>query len=155
MSRCIYKLKDLCIKPIYIVSVMISASGGSIDAAYNSLPSSLPSSAAIAHIPPPPTTPLHASVRAMIASVERLATAPFPFLAARLEWISPTWRKHYTYLNTFFDNKIAEARKNVEDMDLVTDADCVVDMAVQREEQEGMSQMGREELVDELMTYIM
>ncbi|KAF8597491.1 cytochrome P450 [Ceratobasidium sp. AG-I] len=139
-----------------IVNIMTGISGGSIDAAYSSLPSSLPSPAAISHIPTFHTPHLHASIRAMIASIERVSQAVFPSLAARIEWISPTWRKHYTYLNTFFDKTIAEARaKKERDTGLATDADSVVDMAVQREEREGMGKVGRQELVDELMTYFL
>ncbi|KAF8598832.1 cytochrome P450 [Ceratobasidium sp. AG-I] len=137
------------------VHIMMGKSGGSIDAAFNSLPPSLPSSAAIAHIPNSPSPPLHASIRAMMASVERVASAVFPPLAARLEWISPTWRKHYAYLSTFFDDKIAEAKgRKEEDTGVATDAECVVDMAVQKEERDEMGRMGREEFVDELMTYV-
>ncbi|KAF8597485.1 cytochrome P450 [Ceratobasidium sp. AG-I] len=139
-----------------IVNIMTGTSAGSIDAAYNSLPSILSSSAAIAHIPPSPIPPLHASIREMMASIERVSVAVFSPLAARLEWISPAWRKHYAYLSTFFNDKITEARaKEERDAGLATDADSVVDMVVQREEQEGMGKMGRQELVDELMTYVM
>lgn len=147
----------LRIKSGFLVNIMKGISGGSIDTALNSLPSTLPSSGAIAHIPPPPNIPLHASVRAMMTSIEHTSTSMLPYVAARLEWITPTWRKHYVYLSTFFDDKIAEASdmKQGEDTGLATDTDCVIDMAVQRREREGMGKMEREEFVDELMIYIM
>ncbi|KAF8599423.1 cytochrome P450 [Ceratobasidium sp. AG-I] len=140
-----------------IVNIMTSASSGGINAAYSSLPSDLSSSAAIVQFPHPPDPPLHASVRAMMESIEHVSTAVFPSLTTRLERISPTWRKHYAYISTFFDNKLVEASGTNQDDNtgLATDADCVVDMAMQREDREGMAKMGREELVDELMTYIM
>ncbi|KAF8598830.1 cytochrome P450 [Ceratobasidium sp. AG-I] len=139
----------------HIVDIMTNTSGGSIDAAYNFLPLSLPSSTTIPRITTPPSPHLHASIRAMMASMEYVSKAVFPPLATRLEWISPTWRKHYTYLNTFFDAKIAEAKeKKGEDTGLATDTDCVVDMAIQREGREGLKMIGRGELVDELITYI-
>ncbi|KAF8598831.1 cytochrome P450 [Ceratobasidium sp. AG-I] len=138
-----------------IVNIMTGTSAGSIDAAYDALPPSLPTSTSIARIPPSPSPPLHASIRAMMASIEYISETAFPSLSARLEWISPTWRKHYTNFSTFFDAKIAEAKeKKEENTGLATDAECVVDMAVQREGREGMGSMGREELVDELMTYV-
>ena len=146
----------LRVKYVWSVNIMTATSGGSIDTAYNTLPSSLPSSAAIAHIPPSPTPPLHASIRAMMASIEYISETAFPSLSTRVQWISPTWRKHYAYLSTFFNDKIADAKeKKHEDTGLATDADCVVDMAMQREGREGMGNMEREELVDELMTYVM
>lgn len=155
MSEWPFLRRILCIDFSCIVHIMTGVSGGSIDTAYHSLPLNYPSSATIAHIPPPPTIPLHASIRALMSSIENISRAPFPFLAARLQLISPTWRKHYAYLSTFFDDKIAEAEgKKDEDIELATDADCVVDMAVRRQEREGMGQTGKVELVDELMTYV-
>ncbi|KAF8597484.1 cytochrome P450 [Ceratobasidium sp. AG-I] len=138
-----------------IVNIMTGASGGSIDAAYNSLPSSLPPFATIAPISKSPSPPLHASIRVMMASIEHASESMSPSWAARLAWISPTWRRHYAYLSTFFNAKITEAKeKGEEETGLATDADCVVDMAVQREEREGMGSMGKEEFVDELMSYV-
>ncbi|KAF8597487.1 cytochrome P450 [Ceratobasidium sp. AG-I] len=140
-----------------IVNITMGTSPGCIDTAYTSLPSSLPStSSAILHIPQPPSPPIHLALRAMMASIERSATAAFPFLTARLIWASPTWRKHYTLFSTFFDEGIAEARRKEESegKGLATDADCVVDMVVQRETREGAEKLGKREIVDELMTYV-
>ena len=56
----------------------------------------------------------------------------------------------------FFDKTIAEAKaKEKSDTGLSTDAYCIVDLAIQREGREGMRKMGREELVDELIAYVM
>lgn len=93
----------------------------------------------------------------MMASIERASTAAFPSLTARLIWASPAWRKHYALFSTLFDDGIAEARKKEESegKGLATDADCVVDMVVQRETREGAEKVGKGEVVDELMTYVM
>jgi hypothetical protein len=99
----------------------------------------------------------------MMESIERTSSAPFPALSARLfVWTSPAWRKSYDMLSTFFNEGITQARaRESENMmmkqgeGLATDADCVLDMIVQREAREGVERFGKGEMLDELMTYVM
>lgn len=143
-----------------IVNITMGTLAGCIDAAYTSLPTYLPSgnaSSRVAHIPKPPSQPIHSALRTMMASIERACQAAFPSLTARLIWASPTWRKHYALFSKFVNDGITEAREKEENEghELATDADCVVDMVVQREAREGAEKVGREEMIDELMTYVM
>lgn len=72
---------------------------------------------------------------------------------------SSSWRKDSTMLRSFLMKKINEARQResnlVQSGALMTDADCVLDMAIQQEVREGPDALSTEELLDELMVYFM
>ncbi|KAG9076153.1 hypothetical protein FRC06_009672 [Ceratobasidium sp. 370] len=140
-----------------IVNITMGISPGCIDTAYISLPVPTSRTDAI-HLPHSSSPPLHTALRTMMESIEYTSQAAFPSLTARLfVWPSPAWRKSYNMLSTFFNQAIAQARAGG-DMEkaggLVTDADCVLDMIVQREAREGAERFGKDELLDELMTYV-
>ncbi|KAG8773705.1 hypothetical protein FRC12_002366 [Ceratobasidium sp. 428] len=65
-------------------------------------------------------------------------------------------------ISDFIDNKVLYARAQESEISklkqgegLATDADCVVDMIAQREAREGAERLPREELREELMTYVL
>jgi hypothetical protein len=158
----------LCTYPEYFKSVDITmgTSLGCIDTAYTSLPASLltiTSSTNVIHIPRSESPPLHLALQVMMESIERTISSPFPALSAKLfVWTSPAWRKSYSMLSTFFNEGIAQARTREKENlmakqgeSLATDADCVLDMIVQREVREGAERFGKGEMLDELMTYVM
>ncbi|KAG9119284.1 hypothetical protein FRC07_005756 [Ceratobasidium sp. 392] len=140
-----------------IVEIVMGVSPGCVDDAYSLLPTSS-LNIGLTGIPHAKSPPLHAALRTMMESIERTSQAPFPSLAARLfVWPNPNWRKSYNLLSTFFNEGITQARareNKTEGEGLTTDADCVLDMIVQREAREGVEQFGKDELLDELMTYV-
>ncbi|QRV94335.1 cytochrome P450 family protein [Ceratobasidium sp. AG-Ba] len=104
---------------------------------------------------------LHSIMRVMMQGIERVSSAAFPALTARLFlWTSPTWRNSYTVFTAFFKEEIDRARAREEEIPevtgntLATDADCVLDMLLQREKREGAEKLSERELLDELLTYV-
>ncbi|KAG8746639.1 hypothetical protein FRC10_004242 [Ceratobasidium sp. 414] len=140
-----------------VVNITMGISPDCVDTAYISLAAST-SNTGVIHIPHSSSPPLHMALRTMMESIEYTSQAAFPGLTARLfVWPSPAWRKSYNMLSAFFNEGIAQARAR-ESMELAkglaTDADCVLDMIVQREAREGAERFGKDELLDELMTYV-
>ncbi|KAG8687182.1 hypothetical protein FRC09_013650, partial [Ceratobasidium sp. 395] len=107
--------------------------------------------------------PLPKSFRAMMQIIDYMLFAPFPTRIARLlTWMTPSWRKSYHTLKNLLSNKIVEARALESKLEnakqgegLPTDGDCVVDMMAQREAREGAEPFEDEELLDELITYVL
>ncbi|KAG9077180.1 hypothetical protein FS749_010965, partial [Ceratobasidium sp. UAMH 11750] len=149
-----------------IISIAMGDSPSFLDVAYTSLPTSASSIALGAspiRFPQSDFPPLHKSLREMIESTERVLFTPLPIRVAKLfTWMSPSWRKSYNTISEFFNKNIREARereaepaKMKQGDGLATDADCVVDMIVQREAREGAETFEKGELLDELMTYVL
>ncbi|KAG8738325.1 hypothetical protein FRC10_006996 [Ceratobasidium sp. 414] len=149
-----------------IVSITMGDSPGFIDVVYGSLPTSpapLTPDAGSAQFTQIDLPPLHKSLRAMMESIEHIQHNPFPFPIARIfTWMSPSWRKSYNTISEFLNKHIREARERETEISkakqgdgLATDADCVVDMIVQREAREGAETFDKGELLDELMTYVL
>ncbi|CAE6436614.1 unnamed protein product [Rhizoctonia solani] len=96
----------------------------------------------------------------MVKGFERAFQSPFPVLTTWLFiYTSPLWRKHYNFIVTFFAAAIAQAREQEAELSrtgqgLSTNADCVLDMVVQREGREGDEEFGEEGILDELITYV-
>ncbi|CAE6374587.1 unnamed protein product [Rhizoctonia solani] len=96
----------------------------------------------------------------MIKEIERSLQAPFPVLTTWLfTYTSPAWWKHYNFMKTFFTNAIAQARGRETELGgtgqgLATNADCVLDMIVQREGREGEEAFGKDNILDEFITYV-
>ncbi|CAE6448841.1 unnamed protein product [Rhizoctonia solani] len=143
-----------------IVNITLGSSLGCVEAACNALPSSLFQSSEIVHLPRCEPPALHEALKAMMESIEKASTTPFPLLSARLfTYTSPNWRKHYNLLSSFLSAAIARSREREAILgnahkELATDADCVLDMITQREEREGAEAFGKGEMLDELLTYI-
>lgn len=141
----------------------MGSSLGCIDAAHKALPAGSNSCGPAIQLFHFESPPLHEALRAMMESIEHASGAAFPWFSAWLrKWMSPTWRNEYSMLSAFFNQGIAQAqarerereRKN-DGQTLATDADCVLDMIVQREVREGAEKFGKDEMLDELMTYVM
>jgi hypothetical protein len=104
--------------------------------------------------------PLCRAIGALVANIDRGATLPFPGVTFPIYlWFSSTWRKEQKLLRTFLFDTIETARKR-EDLaaksgELMTDADCVVDMLIQQEKREGSETFGPDEMLDELTVLIM
>ncbi|KAG8714346.1 hypothetical protein FRC11_008830 [Ceratobasidium sp. 423] len=143
-----------------IIDITMGSPLGCVGAAYNALPSSLFQSGGVVHLPHFEPPPLHKALKAIMESIEKASTAPFPLLSARLfTYTSPTWRKHYNLLSSFFSSAIAHAREREAILGnkgegLAIDADCVLDMIIEREAREGTESLGKGELLDELLTYV-
>lgn len=139
-----------------IVNITMGSPLGCVDAAYTAL-QTYPFQPSLPHVESPP---LHEALRAMMELIERSSSAAFPSLSAKLfKFFSPKWRKQYAMLSEFFNRAIAQARERENAAGqkgdgLATDADCVLDMIVQREAREGAERFGKDEMLDELMTYV-
>ncbi|KAH7339906.1 cytochrome P450 [Rhizoctonia solani] len=143
-----------------IVNITLGSSLGSVEAAYNALPSSPFQLSGIVNLPHVQPPPLHKALKALMESIEKASTAPFPLLSARLfTYTSPTWRKQFNLFSSFLSDAIACSREKEailgnKDGGLATDADCVLDMIIQREAREGVEAFGKGEMLDELLTYV-
>ncbi|CAE6368019.1 unnamed protein product [Rhizoctonia solani] len=133
---------------------------GCIESARATLPTGTTQSTPSAQFPQPNPPLLYKATSAMMESVEAAIKAPFPSLHARLvKYTSPLWRKQFGILSSFLNQAIVESRgretliKN-KDVGLATDADCVLDMIIQREAQEGAETFGEGAIHDELMSFI-
>ncbi|KAG8711901.1 hypothetical protein FRC09_020350 [Ceratobasidium sp. 395] len=146
-----------------ILSIAIGDSPSFIDMIYTSLAASSPASdEALAQFSHSELPPLQKSSREMMETIESMQLSPFPVTIARLfAWMAPSRRKSYRVISDFLGGKIAEARAREAEFSakqgetLATDADCVVDMIVQREAREGAEKFDDGELLDELMTYVL
>ncbi|KAG8773707.1 hypothetical protein FRC12_002368 [Ceratobasidium sp. 428] len=101
-------------------------------------------------------------MRVMMQGIERVSSSTFPAMTARLFlWTSPSWRRAFNTFTAFFTKEIVRARdrenevmKKKSESRLATDADCVLDMLLQREGREGSEKLTQQELLDELLTYV-
>ncbi|CAE6436606.1 unnamed protein product [Rhizoctonia solani] len=142
-----------------IINIALGDSIGCIKAAHDALPSAYSKSNNIAPLPfaEPPT--LYTAGKAMSKGVERSLQSAFPTLSTWLfNYTSPAWWKNYDFIVSFFTNAITRAREREIEIGetgqgLSTNADCVVDMIVQREEREGAEILGDRDILDELITY--
>ncbi|KAF8694126.1 cytochrome P450, partial [Rhizoctonia solani] len=143
-----------------IVNITMGSPLGCVETAHNALPAEVIQSNGIVHLPQFNLPPLHEALRAMMESIERASGSPFPMLSARLfTYTSPVWRKQYKLLSSFLSNAISCSREREAILGnkgegLATDADCVLDMIIQREAREGAEAFGKGEMLDELMTYV-
>ncbi|EUC59461.1 cytochrome P450 family protein [Rhizoctonia solani AG-3 Rhs1AP] len=145
-----------------IVNITLGYPLGGVTSARNALPTGrIQESGGIANLPRSDTPPLYGVIHTMMKSVDRASKAAFPMLYAQIfSYTSPSWRKQYNMIRTFLDSAIAEARtrENTIGKDgssLATDADCVLDMIVQREAREGTEKFEKGEILDELMMYVL
>ncbi|GAB1524657.1 hypothetical protein RhiTH_007811 [Rhizoctonia solani] len=144
-----------------IVNITMGSPLGCVETAYNALSAEVIQSNGIVHLPQFDLPPLHEALRAMMESIERASGSPFPMLSARLfTYTSPVWRKQYKLLSSFLSNAISCSREREAILGnkgegLATDADCVLDMIIQREAREGAEAFGKGEMLDELMTYVL
>ncbi|KAH7334105.1 cytochrome P450 [Rhizoctonia solani] len=140
--------------------ITMGSSFGCIEATQAALPTNCIQSGHIMDFPRPSLPPLHQSICAMGESIDAAMKAPFPSLHAQLvKYTSPSWRKQYNILSTFLKNAIAEAREREntagnKEVGLATDADCVLDMIIQREIRDGAEAFGEDAIHDELMSFI-
>ncbi|KAG8683425.1 hypothetical protein FRC09_016088 [Ceratobasidium sp. 395] len=149
-----------------ILSISIGDSPSFVDVVYASLEASstpVTLDKDSARFAQPELPPLQRSLREMMETIESMQFSPFPVIVARLlAWMPVSRRKSYRIVSDFLGKKIAEARAREVDFvskkqgeALATDADCVVDMIIQREAREGAEKFDDGELLDELMTYVL
>ncbi|KAF8750706.1 cytochrome P450 [Rhizoctonia solani] len=125
-----------------IVNITMGSPLGCVETAYNALSAEVIQSNGIVHLPQFDLPPLHEALRAMMESIERASG------------------KQYKLLNSFLSNAISHSREREAILGskgegLATDADCVLDMIIQREAREGAEAFGKGEMLDELMTYVL
>ncbi|KAG8702892.1 hypothetical protein FRC09_004478 [Ceratobasidium sp. 395] len=148
-----------------IVNITLGTSPCCIGTAFASLPASLSSSAQNANFfqfSEHSSSSLHSVMRVMMQGIERVSSSTFPAMTARLFlWTSPSWRRAFNTFTAFFTKEIVRARdrenevmKKKSESRLATDADCVLDMLLQREGREGSEKLTQQELLDELLTYV-
>ncbi|QRW22658.1 cytochrome P450 family protein [Rhizoctonia solani] len=143
-----------------IVNITVGFPLGCIDSAYAALPTEFIQSDGIAHIARPRPPPLYEAINVLLTSVSGALNAPFPsFHGLLVKLMSPSWRKSDRLLRSFLTSRISEAREQEiivgkQGNGLATDADCILDMVVQREAREGTEALGEAGIRDELMTFI-
>nr|AVZ23856.1 cytochrome P450 [Thanatephorus cucumeris]QDJ74242.1 cytochrome P450-2 [Thanatephorus cucumeris] len=145
-----------------IVNVALGQSIGCMKHAYDALPSSVQYSSSVVHFPPVDPPLLYKSGKFIVKEIERSLQSPFPVLTTWLfTYTSVAWWKHYNFIVSFFTTAIAQARERETNLGeakqgLSTNADCVLDMIVQREGRkghEGEEAFGKDNLLDELIMY--
>ncbi|KAH7334113.1 cytochrome P450 [Rhizoctonia solani] len=145
-----------------IVGLTTGAPLGCIEATLAALTTGHIQSTGVMHFPHPNPPPLFRAILRMLETIEAATKALSPSLYGRfVKFTSASWRKEYATLSAFVNNQISESRKR-EEMNmgeklgsiLSTDADCVVDMIIQREAREGVEAFGEGEIHDELLLYV-
>ncbi|KAG8700977.1 hypothetical protein FRC11_012524, partial [Ceratobasidium sp. 423] len=140
--------------------ITMGSSFGCIGSAQTALPTGTLQSSCVVQLPRPNPPPLYGAVSAMMEGVEAAIKAPFPSLYAWLnKYTSSSWRKQFNILSSFLNHAITEAREREsmtekDESGLATDADCVLDMIIQREVREGAEAFGEAAIHDELMSFI-
>lgn len=154
---------DLDLHMATMDSIVNIALGDSIDCiklAYDALPPTYSESKKIAHLPHAKLPTLYTAAKAMGKGVERSLQSAFPGLSTWLfTYTSPTWWKNYNFIVSFFTNATTRAREREAEIGktgqgLSTNADCVIDMIIQRERREGEETLGDRDTLDELITYV-
>ncbi|CAE6530843.1 unnamed protein product [Rhizoctonia solani] len=149
---------DFQLATMHRVNVTLGCSIGCIKSARDALPLNFLLSTGVAHLPHSDPPPLYKAGKVMIKEIERALQSPFPVLTTWLfTYTSPTWRKYYRFMRSFFTTAITQARERELDQigeGLSTDADCVLDMILQRERREGEESFGKDNILDELITYV-
>ncbi|CAE6466128.1 unnamed protein product [Rhizoctonia solani] len=142
------------------VNITFGDSIGCIESAYRALPSTYSPSTTIAHFPPSEPPPVYTAGKVIAKAIQEALQSPFPRLTTWLfTYTSPTWWRNYNLMVSFFTSAIARARRREAELEsagkgLSTDADCVLDMIVQRERREGVETLGDRDILDELITYV-
>ncbi|CUA66565.1 Cytochrome P450 1A2 [Rhizoctonia solani] len=143
-----------------IVNISLGESIGCIESACGALPSTYSPSAKIAHFPRSEPPPLYTAGKVIAKEFDKALQSPFPSLTTWIfTYTSPTWWKNYNFMVSFFTSAITCAREREAKLEsagqgLSTDADCVLDMIVQRERREGVETLGDRDILDELITYV-
>jgi hypothetical protein len=100
------------------------------------------------------------AITTLMASANLAVTLPFPWVTFPIYlWFYPDWHKQRNLLRAFLLDAIDAAKKR-EDLiaqsgELLTDADCVVDMLIQQERRGGSEAFDTDEMLDELTVFIM
>ncbi|EUC66964.1 cytochrome P450 family protein [Rhizoctonia solani AG-3 Rhs1AP] len=142
-----------------IINIALGEPLGCIKSAYNVLPSTYSQSTNIAQLPHPGMPLLYKGGEVLAEGFQRAMLSPCPMLTNwLLTYTSPTWWKHYKLVTSFFADAITRSRERHEELGktgqgLSTNADCVLDMIIQRELQEGAESLGDSHILDELITY--
>ncbi|CUA76949.1 Putative cytochrome P450 CYP13A10 [Caenorhabditis elegans] [Rhizoctonia solani] len=145
-----------------IINITLGYPLGCVDSARTALPTEqVPVSGGIAQLPRSDPPPLYGAINKMFESLDRVSKVAFPLLHAYIfSYASPSWRKQYNLIRSFLNNAILEARVRESTLgqdggNLTTDADCVLDMIIQREAREGTEKFEKGEILDELMMYVL
>ncbi|QRV81352.1 cytochrome P450 family protein [Ceratobasidium sp. AG-Ba] len=104
--------------------------------------------------------PISHAVETVIASVGFAFQLPFTSLLFPIYiFFSRKWRRDYNLIRTHLWNCVEEAKKREDTLtqsgDLLTDADCVIDMLIQQEAREGSEPFSKQEMLDELTVFIL
>ncbi|CAE6439234.1 unnamed protein product [Rhizoctonia solani] len=142
-----------------IINITLGEPLGCIKSACSILPSTYSQSTNIAHLPHPGVHFLYKGGEVLAEGFQRAILSPCPLLTNWLfTYTSPTWWKHYKRVTSFFIDAITRSRERQAELGRVgqglsTNADCVLDMIIQRESQEGAESLGDSHILDELITY--
>ncbi|CAE6509741.1 unnamed protein product [Rhizoctonia solani] len=142
-----------------IINIALGESIGAVKSAYSALPLTYSHSTNVAQLPQPDFPPLYKAGEVIAEGFKRALQSPCPGITTWLfTYTSPTWWKFYKLLTSFFSDAIVRTRTREAGLGrtgqgLSTNADCVLDMIVQREIQEGAEALGDKDILDELMTY--
>ncbi|CAE6402677.1 unnamed protein product [Rhizoctonia solani] len=142
------------------INIALGDSVGCIESVYNALPSTYSPSTKIAHFPRSEPPPLYTAGKVLVKAIQKAFLSPFPGLATWIfSYASPTWWRNYNFMISFFTSAIVRAREREAKLEkagrgLSIDADCVLDMIVQREKRGGAEILGDQDILDELLTYV-
>ncbi|QRV95825.1 cytochrome P450 family protein [Ceratobasidium sp. AG-Ba] len=104
--------------------------------------------------------PISHAVDTIIASVGLAFQLPFSSILFPVYiFFSRKWREGYKLIRTHLWSVIEEARKREDILaksgELLTDAECVIDMLIQQETREGSEPFSKQEMLDELTVFIL
>ncbi|QRW08561.1 cytochrome P450 family protein [Ceratobasidium sp. AG-Ba] len=100
------------------------------------------------------------AINTMMDSVTFALQLPFsPVLFPIYLLFNRKWHRDRQRIRSYLWTRVEEAKKRedmlTESSDLLTDADCVIDMIIQQELRESSETFSKEEMLDELMTFFM
>ncbi|QRV94362.1 cytochrome P450 family protein [Ceratobasidium sp. AG-Ba] len=139
-------------------SVITGESFGCLVRALSSLSESASIEPGVARFSGSDLPPICQAINTMMSTISLGLKLPFASVLLPIyNRISPSWRSDhrlvYTYLWDIVEAARARETTLAERVDLLTDADCVVDMLVQQEVRDELESLDKRETLDELMTF--
>lgn len=141
---------------IPIATIAIGSSLGSIENAIHSVSVGSSGMRNALDITTGDPKPVFRAIDKLISYAGQALQLPFPSVTIPIYMrLSPTWRRDSNLVRAFLLDNIVAARRREDHLDqsreLMTDAECIVDMLMQQEVREGSEALSTNELIDELM----
>ncbi|QRV79721.1 cytochrome P450 family protein [Ceratobasidium sp. AG-Ba] len=141
-------------------SVITGESFGCLVRALSSLSESTSIEPGVAQFSGSNLPPICRAINTMMRTISLGLELPFAsVLLPVYTRVNPSWRSDHRLIYTYLWDLVEEARARettlAEQVDFLTDADCVVDMLVQQEVRGESESLNKPETLDELMTFAM